>query len=123
MSNKDKLSIGPFPNFGKGRVKFVEALLKAGAEGWEVPKENFNTEAMMQWGGRLRIFLVKPEEKVEEDKSSDIREGILTSQKLAKQDMLDFAASEGIEIPEDIKLPLQIRKYIKEALEAKSSEE
>jgi len=44
-------------------------------------------------------------------KSAKARETLLDSLS-KKKDLLEFASKEGIEIPETMKMPLQIRKYL-----------
>lgn len=131
-NNQEKRRIGPYPNHRNGRVKFVQDLLQAGADGYNIPVENFNTEAKLQFGARLSIFLVKDavEQKTDEtladssavkspvEKPVDIEEAILASAKgLSKEDLLQFANDRGIEVPKDVKAPLAIRKHLKLALE------
>lgn len=124
MTERESKQIGPFPNNFNGRKRFMQGLIEAGAEGFTLPLERFNVEACMQFGASLRIKLYKeviapPVEVTPEDKLGELEKGILSSAKLKRDDMLWFASEKGIEIPAELKLPLQIRKHLKEILESK----
>ena len=119
MSDKEVVRIGPFPANRQGKIKFIQALLDAGKDGFVIPEENFNIEAKMNFGSRLSINLhkVKPSIVTEEDKESFLESQIHASEKIGKDDLLWFAQRKGIEIPDSVKVPTAIRKHIKEALE------
>ena len=99
MTHIDSKRIGPFPNNHTGFKRFVEGLIEAGAEGFETPKESFNTLAGIQRGAALRITLYKYEAAtsevvIEEDRASIIKEAILSAGKVGKVDLLcRFCAS------------------------------
>lgn len=58
-------------------------------------------------------------ELTEEEKVNSLREQVLDPKsRIAKDDLLWLAEKLEVVIPEDMKLPLQIKKHIKESLEA-----
>lgn len=57
-------------------------------------------------------------ELTDEQKVKNIEEGILAAGKFKREEMLWFAAQKGIDMPEGLTNPLQIRKHIKESLES-----
>lgn len=137
MDNKDKVIVGPFPNHTQGFIRYTEALLKYGAEGYKLPTEKFNKYAGLQCGAALRVFLykdkegsesvdevvVEPEVVVEVDESEkleSLKKDILSKDaKIKKVDLLWVASKLKAEIPEDIKLPLQIKKFLKDFINSK----
>lgn len=126
--SKEIRRVGPYPSNRKGRVNFIKDLLVAGADGFEVPVESFNTEAKMHFGSRLQIFLHKvvedtPVELSPDEKLASLEKSILASEKMAKADLVWFSEQKGITIPDDVKVPVAIRKHIKLTLESKDSEE
>ncbi len=122
---QDKITIR-FPRSSDGFRKFVSAVGNAFVEGYVVP-EAYNTEGRPLFGSHVGINLVKAEPKVaiqpeietpesDEDKVERLSGLALSGEKAAKEDWLWLASKKGIEIPEEMNNPLQIRKTIKEAL-------
>lgn len=57
------------------------------------------------------------EASAEVDKLSEVEGRILSSEKLKKDELLWYADQKGIEVPADMKVPTQIRKYLKEKIQ------
>lgn len=113
----DKLRIGPHARTRKGMVQFINDLLAAGKEGFELPRDEFNILAKLVFGRQCQVFLYKYEEVDQGPKV--LTKEILEDKKTSKEDLLAFAAQERIEIPKEKKAPLAISKFLRETLEAK----
>lgn len=122
-----------FTHSQKALLDFQEKIL----DGWRLDTEArgiYNSIVLTR--ATVRIPLCKEEEGVEESESNEFPEEPIElteegkveklksevldpKSRIAKDDLLWLAERVGVEIPEGVKLPLQIKKYIKEALESK----
>lgn len=117
------------PNIKKFLQEWEEAIL----DGWTVDEECRAGHNRPIFTPRLtRIPLIKPKGIIEEppvvepvsvveesteDRSTRIEAGIKDSAKLSKVDLVWFADLKELTIPEDVKVPTAIRKFLKESLE------
>ena len=110
------------PSTRFGLEKFFNELQDLFDEGYRVPK-NFG-KASCYWGARHAITLVKetPEEPIVENPLDK-----LSNPKLKKDEVINIAKEDfGLEVPEDLKSPNAIKKFIRDSVESnteQSSEE
>lgn len=105
-------------------AKVLTELQNMILDGWRIDVNNRGIKTgVVLTRSKVRIPLYKeieeevPAELTDEEKLELLEKDILASEKMKKEDMTWYADKKGIEIPEDLKLPTQIRKHLKESIQ------
>lgn len=124
--NKDTLVLNVRNRPGnQGFVEIVKEVIEAAKQGYTVDESAVGIYTGPLIHGSWRIALVKDKEAVEEKTEETPEESlhVLEDPKATKPDLLAFAKEIDVEVPADKKSPAAIKKFIKEQLEDKSSED
>jgi len=108
----------------KGFIQFLQAVEDKINEGYEMVREGQyapRCHPKAAWFKKKGEGVVEAEsaEATEEEDSGVVPKEVSLEDLKGKKELLAFAADKGIEIPEEAKAPLAIKKVIKEVLENK----